>query len=88
MTANFRIYCRRLKSLPEIADKIVVTTCILHNYIKQNNSGIHTSEVADTTYLGNLSSFPRQGGSAQRLAFEYRDQFKDFFELAGKLPWE
>lgn len=89
LTAKFRIYCRRLKSLPENADKIVMTTCILHNYIKQDSSEIHTSEVADTISLGNLSSIPRQGGSAQRQAFEYRDQFKDFFNSpAGKLPWE
>ncbi|XP_025200465.1 protein ALP1-like [Melanaphis sacchari] len=95
LTAKFRIYCRRLKSLPENADKIVMTTCILHNYIKEDSSGIHTSEVADTTSLGNLSLFSKQGGSAQSQAFEYRDQFKDFFNSPTliqikppKLPWE
>ncbi|KAL4136006.1 hypothetical protein QTP88_007580 [Uroleucon formosanum] len=90
LTAKFRIiYCRRLKSLPENADKIVMTTCILHNYIKQDSSRIHTSEVADTTASSNLSSFPRQGGSTQRQAFEYRDQFEDVFNSpAEELLWE
>jgi len=48
LTAKFRIYCRRLKSLPENADKIVLTTCILDKYIKQDSSEIHTSEVTYT----------------------------------------
>lgn len=35
ITAKFHIYCRRLKALPQNADKNVMTTCILHN-LKKN----------------------------------------------------
>lgn len=92
LTAKFRIYCRRLKSLPENADKIVMTTCILHNFIKKDTGEIHSNnrnEMSESTALSNnLHSFPKQGGSAQKQSFENRDKFKEFFNSsAGKLPW-
>jgi len=91
LTAKFRIYCRRLKSLPNNADKIVMTTCILHNFIKKDTSEIHGSnrnEMSESTLSINLQSFPKQGGSAQKQSFKNRDMFKDFFNSsAGKLPW-
>ncbi|KAB0805637.1 hypothetical protein PPYR_02609 [Photinus pyralis] len=31
---KFQLYNRRLKSAPEYANKIVLTTCILHNFIR------------------------------------------------------
>lgn len=56
-----------------------MTRSISHNYIRQDSSEIYTSKEVNTTALCNLSSFPRQGGSTQRQAFQYQDQLKDFF---------
>lgn len=91
LTAKFRIYCRRLKALPNNADKIVMTTCILHNFIKKDTGEIHSSnrnEISESTLSTNLHSLTKQGGCAQKQSFENRDKFKDFFNSsAGKLPW-
>jgi len=91
LTAKFRIYCRRLNALPKNADTIVMTTCILHNYIKADATDVHSREVSSSTSLpaGLITSLNSQGGSAQPEAFENRDKFKKFFcSPAGKLPWE
>lgn len=34
LSQKFQIYNRRLKLKPENADKIIMTTCILHNYLR------------------------------------------------------
>ena len=91
LTAKFRIYCRRLNALPKNADTIVMTTCILHNYIKEDATDVHSREVSSSSSLpaGLITSLNGQGGSAQPEAFENRDKFKKFFcSPAGKLPWE
>jgi len=36
LVQKFRIFFRSIKSLPENVDNIILTTCILHNYIKDN----------------------------------------------------
>lgn len=46
LTAKFRIYCRRLNALPKNVDTIVMTTCILHNYIKADATDVHSREVS------------------------------------------
>ncbi|KAL4104375.1 hypothetical protein QTP88_019676 [Uroleucon formosanum] len=51
LTAKFRIYCRRLNALPKNADTIVMTTCILHNYIKADATDVHSREVSSSTSL-------------------------------------
>jgi len=91
LTAKFRIYCRRLNALPKNADTIVMTTCILHNYIKEDATDVHSREVSSSSSLpaGLIAYLNGQGGNDQSEAFENRDKFKKFFcSPAGKLPWE
>jgi len=90
LTAKFRIYCRRLNALPRNADTIVMTTCILHNFIKTGSTEVHTKEMSSSLPLPeHITRLHRHGGSAQKEAFENRDKFKNFLcSPAGKLPWE
>lgn len=90
LTQKFRIYSRRIKILPQNADKIIMTTCILHNFIKQHGNSIQlpTSLSINTAY-NNITSISKQGGSAPREAFEIREKVKDFIcSPIGQLPWE
>ncbi|KAL4089516.1 hypothetical protein QTP88_024537 [Uroleucon formosanum] len=61
ITAKFRIYCRRLKALPQNADKIVMTTCILHNFIKKDGPETQNHELPlnSTSLPNHIRSFPR-----------------------------
>lgn len=90
LTAKFRIYCRRLNALPQNADTIVMTTCILHNFIKTSATEVCSKEMSSGLSLpGYITRLHRHGGSAQKEAFENRDKFKNVLcSPAGKLPWE
>lgn len=87
LSQKFQLYNRRLKLKPENADKIILATCILHNYLRDyTNVQNHAHEDSTDTGLHNL---PRQGGSAVNAAFTIRDAFKDFFITEhGRVEWQ
>ncbi|XP_023228048.1 protein ALP1-like [Centruroides sculpturatus] len=75
LAQKFRLYNRRIQLKPENADKVIMTTCILHNFIKYNNA--HARE---NTAVSNLKGLPRQGGSSQSTAFDVRNKLALFFD--------
>lgn len=75
LAQKFRLYNRRIQLKPENADKVILTTCILHNFIKYNHA--HAGE---NTAVSNLRNLPRQGGSSQSTAFDVRDKLALFFD--------
>ncbi|XP_049763612.1 uncharacterized protein LOC126092180 [Schistocerca cancellata] len=84
LAQKFRIFFRRINSMPENVDKIVMATCILHNYIKENVYA--QTEAANGTLV--LQELTGQGGSATSSAFVVREHYKDFFNSPiGRLPW-
>lgn len=70
MAQKFRLYGRRIELKPENTDKIVLTTCILHNFIKHND--VHAT-------ASNLKNIPGQGGNSQFIAFDVRDKLAVLF---------
>ena len=74
LAQKFRIYNRRIQLKPENADKVILTTCILHNFIKHNH--IHATESRNVL---DLRCLPRQGGRSQSSAFSVRDTLASFF---------
>jgi hypothetical protein len=83
LSQKFRIYNRRMHLKPEYAEKIVLTTCILHNFIRRGECTIPAA--ADTVRFNNLR---HQGGNAISSAFNVRNQFTDYFQTSeGQLDW-
>lgn len=68
LSQKFQLYNRRLKLKPENADKIILTTCILHNYIRDYNNNAIQQDHAHRTDTG-LQNLSRQGGSVANTAF-------------------
>ena len=82
LSQKFQLYNRRLRIKPENADKIIMTTCILHNFIRDSNNNVqdHTIDKNTDTQLQNL---PQQGGNASNTAF------KEFFMTEnGRVEWQ
>lgn len=77
LAQKFRIYNRRIQLNPENADKVVMTTCILHNYIKSGSAG-HSNNENDASH--SLLNLPRQGGNSQAGAFNVRENLAQFFD--------
>lgn len=83
---KFQFYNRKLKATPEYAEKIVLTTCLLHNFIKDYQINVDNSSTATNSSLLNL---PQQGGNATATAFQIRDGYKDFFNSPiGAVDWQ
>lgn len=88
LSQTFRVYQSRLIANPENATTIVLTTCILHNIIR--NTRTINNEI-DSTYTNTscVQNLRRQGGNAQTEAFETREIFKKFFNSPiGSVPWQ
>jgi len=81
-----------MKILPKNADNIIMTTCILHNFIKKHGNIGNITQLLNSILINtvhNITQILRQGGSANRDAFEVRDKIKDFIcSPLGQLPWE
>ncbi|XP_069683589.1 uncharacterized protein [Periplaneta americana] len=79
---RFQVYRRVLKSKPENLDTLILTTCILHNFLQEED--VHSSTEA-TPYKGqlNLKQIPRRGCNSQGAACHVRDTYKKFFSLTS-----
>lgn len=94
LSQKFRIYNRRMQAKPENADVIILTTCVLHNFIKKYDGKLtyvrdnkQTSEDHSTPI--NLTNISVQGGNATREAFGIRETYKHFFNSpCGSIPWQ
>lgn len=85
LSQKFRIYNRRMHLRPEYAEKIVLTTCILHNYIRR---GVIETETATRMQFLPMQNLRHQGGNAVASAFEVRSQFANFFQtVEGQVDW-
>lgn len=94
LSQKFRIYNRRIIAKPENVDVIILTTCVLHNFIKKYDGKLtyirdNIQTNADTLSPTTLTNIPVQGGNATREAFCIRNIYKDFFNSPqGSIPWQ
>jgi hypothetical protein len=89
LAQKFRLYNRRIQSLPANVDNIILATCVLHNFIRKYEPIIRGDTIGiDCTSLNSaLGNLSHRGGNATRQAFLIRDAFKDYFvSEAGSVP--
>lgn len=81
LVQKFRIFLRPIKLSPENADYIILSGCILHNFIRQRNSNFTNQAIAgnetinfdeNLDALQTLGRLPLQGGRATENAFVVR----------------
>lgn len=88
LSHKFLIYQRTLNLDPENANVIVYATCLLHNFIRDDNLADFKGNDSQHSQ-NNLINMHGQGGNAPQAAFNVREKFKAFFNSpAGALPWE
>ncbi|PNF16800.1 hypothetical protein B7P43_G18111, partial [Cryptotermes secundus] len=79
LTQKFRLYNRRIQLKPKNAEKVILTTCILHNFIKTGgNVNFHVQDQTSHNSRNNFNTIRRQGGKSQDAAFRIREQFARF----------
>lgn len=88
LVQKFRIYQRKLQISPEHLDKVVLATCCLHNFLKDDDSPWVSTEDGQVTNDG-LVDLPGIGGNSSRSSIDIREQFKNYFTSdAGSVSWQ
>lgn len=90
---KFRLYNRRIQSLPDNVDNIILASCVLYNFIRKYEGApiIREDTVGNNNNQVNsaIRNLSHRGGNATREAFQIRDAFKDYFSSeAGSVPWQ
>lgn len=93
LSQKFRIFNRRIQANPENADLIVLTSCVLHNFIKiYDGKSSYNRNVTESTRFDetiNINNIQFQGGNASQDAFHVREIFADFFSSpSGTVSWQ
>ncbi|CAF4889397.1 unnamed protein product [Pieris macdunnoughi] len=87
LTSKFRICNRRIHALPKNFDNIILSMCILHNFIKKYDK--ETNLFAEVATLAAYDDLPAVGLNASIEAFYVSDTFKSYFiSPAGAVPWQ
>jgi len=86
-TQKFRLFYGRIQLSPENADKVVLTACVLHNYLR-NDVNVEDCVIENTDALSQFSyvtTFRRSGGSANEEAMRVREIYRQYFEKVGSV---
>lgn len=93
LSKRFRLYQRRLEIKPKHVCKVVLATCCLHNFLR-DDSDATLSEIMESEEITRNSEHGMQdlrniGGSFSYNAHQVRGAFKDFFNSpAGSVEWQ
>lgn len=104
LVSRFRIFERPIGLAPEKVDVIVKTTCVLHNWLRKTSpkaytppgfldeetgSGIRPGAWRETHTSGAFEDiFSQNHGNSTREAISVREQYCDYFNNRGAVPWQ
>lgn len=90
LVRRFRLYERRIAISQEHLQHVVLATCTLHNYLKEDTCYWNESDM--TISVSNAESLlPMRGagGQAGSEAVAVRDVFRDYFNsIQGSVQWQ
>lgn len=82
LAQKFRIYFRPIQAKPENVDNMILSTLILHNFIKKHVNDTYSHEIINVQEANGsediLRHLPLQGGNATTEAFMTREVFKNY----------
>jgi hypothetical protein len=93
LAARWRIYQRRLQLSPENLERVIRTTCVLHNYCqyeKDEHGTFRNAPELDADMNSNgLENLDKSGFKSSATAVKIRDYFKTYFESnLGAVAWQ
>lgn len=102
LASRFKIFQKPIKLSPKKAKIVVMACCHLHNLLMKQKNYIRNGEVnmedcvSVTVIHGNWRNEPNQllniertrAGNSTTLAKEVRDDFCEYFNTMGAIPWQ
>ena len=87
LSSQWRLYRRQLEVGPEVAEKLVKATCVLHNFLRRNKTSHAASAAREDHTCDGVSTLPRvqNVGSRNptREAIQVRETYCSYFMAEG-----
>ncbi|XP_049928251.1 uncharacterized protein LOC126407421 [Epinephelus moara] len=89
LASQWRMYRRAMELQPDIAEKCVKATCVLHNFLRKTTpapamrGSISDGVVEPLPGLGRLAA-----NNSAREAIRVRETFAAYFSAEGTVPWQ
>lgn len=93
LAAKWRVYSKPFEIPVQKVDKVVLATCVLHNFLLKHTSGATNQALDDDVIDSELNrcfgDLRASNTSARREYFAIRDDFKEFFSSPiGSVSWQ
>lgn len=93
LSSYFRIFHTPISTNPEKIDKIILTSCILHNMMRSEKIPSPSEATFDNTddiVLPTENLFPMANSIGRPMSegANIRDKFKDYFNGVGAVEWQ
>jgi hypothetical protein len=87
LVQKFRVYQRRLQQTPEHIDKVILATCVLHNFLRDDSVSFPGEEHEPGNVAFSILS--HVGGNSTVEAMNARDLFSQYFvSPEGSVEWQ
>jgi hypothetical protein len=87
LVQKFRIYQRRFQQNPKHIDKVILATCALHNFLRDNSVSFPDEEYEPGDVAFSILS--HVGGNSTVEAMNVRDLFSQYFvSPEGSVEWQ
>lgn len=90
LSQKFRIFLNKLQVHPDNADKIILASLCLHNFLRDDDKLLNTLiEEKQNNQQTILTGLPKTGERLSSNALEIRVKFTNYFSsVEGALPWQ
>lgn len=89
LSSQWRMYRRAIEVHPEVAEKCVKATCVLHNFMRRT---AQMAAARGNSLVGEVQPLPGLGrlaaNNSTREATRVRDAFTSHFSAEGAVPWQ
>ncbi|KAL7401056.1 hypothetical protein ABVT39_022147 [Epinephelus coioides] len=91
LSSQWRMYRRPIEVHPDVAEKCVKATCVLHNFLRRTTQTPAVRASIPVT-VGEVEPLPGLGriaaNNSAREAIRVRETFTSFFSAEGAVPWQ
>lgn len=95
LATRFRIFLQPINLKLENVEKVVMATCVLHNFLRRRSSNTYIPSNFDTEHLDEVAIAENFSNIHEELnqqesesAKEVRDLYKNYFSHEGVVPWQ
>lgn len=84
---RFRIFLTTINLRPQKVQNIALACCALHNFLKAENP-TQFEDNFEKNFVFKFGLSKQSGNRPKNLSLDTRDEFKNYFNIEGSVPWQ